>query len=762
LLLFDRCYEDIFAPESKKQKKVKRLFVLPIILVGSTVFAQQSTDSITSIELDPVTIIGSKAHLIPGAGQYISSKQLAKLNQTNINNVLRTIPGVNIRDEEGFGLRPNIGLRGTPVNRSAKITLMEDGVLIAPAPYADPAAYYFPTFLRMQGVEVLKGSSQIKYGPYTVGGALNLISTVIPSSFKAFAQLSAGSFGTNQQRFWVGDSQQNLDYVFEVNRIASAGFKQLDNGGNTGFDRRDLMAKMRWHTSTKAKVPQSVLLKIVSLTEAGNETYLGLTFEDFKANPLRRYAASQKDLLDMKHNHISISHQIAPLKNSQINTTAYYSTTFRDWGRVNTIGGQSVNNILSNPSLHQLPYQIMTGQSNGSIDYQNAARTYFSKGIQSTAQLNFTSGNLSHKFQLGIRIHTDQADRYATRSTYTMNNGTMIQASAGINGNQENQIRNAKSVATYLSYDLVIKQLKISPGIRYENIQFDFQNFGNADNGRLGANLRSATNQLQIVLPGIGLNYEFNKGNDLFAGIHKGFSPPGMPSVSSSTQAKVETAINYELGYRYNNKALQIQAVAFLNDYANILGSDNMSAGGLGTGDQFNAGNATIKGIEFSAAYNLLYKENALIKMPISIAYTFTNATFRETFQNGGGDWGSGIINKGDLIPFITPHLFTGSIGIETNQFNATLVARYVSETRTVPGQFKTHVPSSNISYNSVNAIAPFLMVDFSTNIQINKMLSAFATINNITNNKSIVANLPNGYRPNMPLGIMLGLKMVL
>jgi len=743
-------------------KNVRRLIILPILLIGSTLMSQQSIDSTHAIELDPVTIIGSRANLIPGAGQYISSKQLAKLNQTNINNVLRTIPGVNVRDEEGFGLRPNIGLRGTPVNRSAKITLMEDGVLIAPAPYADPAAYYFPTFLRMQGVEVLKGSSQIKYGPYTVGGALNLISTAIPSSFKAFAQLSAGSFGINQQRVWVGDSQKNLDYIFEVNRIASAGFKQLDNGGNTGFDRRDLMAKLRWHNSSNAKIPQSIQLKIVSLTEEGNETYLGLTYEDYQTNPLRRYAASQKDLLDLKHNHISLTHQIAPTKNISVNTTAYYSTTFRDWGRVNTIGGQSVNNILGNPILHQLPYQIMTGKANGNIDFQNAARTFLSKGIQSNAQIIFNTGNVTHKLQVGVRLHADQADRYATRSTFSMNNGIMVQTIAGINGNQENQLRNAKSLATYLSYDLTYKGLKISPGIRYENIQFDFQNFGNADNGRLGTNLRSASNQMQIVLPGMGINYEFNNGNDLFAGIHKGFSPPGMPSVTSTVQAKVETAINYELGYRYNKNAVQIQAVAFLNDYANILGSDNMSAGGLGTGDQFNAGNATIKGIELSATYDLLYKQKAHIKMPVSLAYTFTNATFRETFQNGGGDWGNGIINKGDVIPFITPHLITTSVGLETTKFNATLVARYVGETRIVPGQFSSIVPANNVLYNNVSAIAGFFIIDLSSNVQINKSLCAFATINNVTNNKNIVANLPNGYRPSMPLNLILGMKISL
>ena len=312
-------------------------------------------DTLKIIELEPISIIAEKAKSIPGSGQYISSRKLAIINQPNINHVLRTIPGVNVRDEEGFGLRPNIGMRGTAVNRSAKITLMEDGILIAPAPYADPSAYYFPTFSRMQGVEVLKGSSQIKSGPYTIGGAINLISTPIPHSFKGFAQLSYGSFGTNQQRLWVGDNHKNFDFVFEVNRLASDGFKELDNGDKTGFDRRDIMGKVRWHTDGDARIQQSLTLKFANTTETGNESYLGLTYEDFKKNPLRRYAATQKDILDMSHQHITLQHTIMPSKNFAINTTGYYNYTFRDWARVNNIGGQSLNNILANPDTHQIP-----------------------------------------------------------------------------------------------------------------------------------------------------------------------------------------------------------------------------------------------------------------------------------------------------------------------------------------------------------------------------------------------------------------------
>lgn len=740
-----------------------RLFTLSLMLLSFTTFAQQVTqDTIKSLELDLVTIVGNNGKSIPGAGQYIISQKLEKLNQPNINNVFRIIPGVNIRDEEGFGLRPNIGLRGTPVNRSAKVTLMEDGILIAPAPYADPSAYYFPTFARMQGVEVLKGSSQIKYGPYTVGGAINLLSTAIPETFKGFAQISYGSFNTNQQRVWVGDSRKNFDYVFDVNRIASDGFKELDNGGNTGFDRRDVMGKLRWHTDEYARVPQSVTFKFVNSTEDGNETYLGLTYEDFEANPLKRFAGTQKDVLEMNHQLISLNHFIKPAKGLNISTTAYYAATFRDWARANSFGGQSINKILEDPAAHQTPYQIMIGKADGNIGYRSAARTYFLKGVQTNAQYLFSTDEIYHKIHLGFRYHEDQADRFGTNSTYTMTNGTMVLSAAGVNGNQENQIRNANSFATFLSYDIIYKGLKLSPGLRYEKIKFDFQNFGNADNARLGTALKTAANDLAIFIPGIGVNYIIKADMRVFGGVHKGFSPPGMPSVTSTTgQAKVETSINYELGYRYEKEGANVQLTGFLNNYDNILGSDNVSGGGAGTGDMFNAGNARIEGIELSLAFDLLHKKgkSSEVKLPLTLAYTYTSAKFQETFVNGGGDWGTGTINKGDLIPFITPHLFTTSVGFENKKFNTTLIARYTGETRVKPGQSDIIVPESNVRFNDVNALKGFLIMDLSANYKLNKTFTTFATINNFTNSKAIVANLPQGYRPNLPISLIVGFK---
>ena len=160
---------------------------LDLLALFSTIsigFAQQNTTLDSLQKLDEVilkanTILGNKyvAQNRTGASYYLSNEELNQFNHIDISRALRKVPGVNFYEEDGFGLRPNISLRGTSPERSAKITLMEDGILAAPAPYSSPAAYYFPSLGRMHAVEILKGSSQIQYGPNTSGGAINMLST---------------------------------------------------------------------------------------------------------------------------------------------------------------------------------------------------------------------------------------------------------------------------------------------------------------------------------------------------------------------------------------------------------------------------------------------------------------------------------------------------------------------------------------------------------------------------------------------------------
>jgi Fe(3+) dicitrate transport protein len=420
----------------------------------------------------------------------------------------------------------------------------------------------------------------------------------------------------------------------------------------------------------------------------------------------------------------------------------------------------NVATVLTDLTTYAAAYSIMTGNSNGNLNFQSAARTYQVLGLQSNMTYDFETGDIRHQIQAGLRFHQDEADRYATQSTYAMTNATMVLTSAGVKGNAENQIRQAKSFAGYVQYELVWNKLTLSPGLRYENMELAFDNFGTSDNARMGTALKSATNQLDIFLPGLGMSYVLKDNMRVFGGVHRGFSPPGMPSLGANVnQAKSETAINYELGYRLSRKHLKMQLIGFLNNYQNILGSDNVSGGGAGTGDMFNAGNAKIQGIEFSFEQNL-WRSSPKWRLPLSISYTYNDAKFMQTFVNAGGDWGTGKISKGESIPFITPQLLSLSLGLESDKMNVTVISRYVGNTRIKTGNPAEIIPSASAKYTDVNTIGEYWVVDLSGNYTYSKSITFFSTINNMLNNAYIVANLPQGFRPGMPFSANIGVKI--
>ena len=301
-------------------------------LLTTLLFSQQQDTTamgtpvtLNEVVLEARVIFGSKfvARNRTGSSYYISPEEIAKFNYTDVSRVLRAVPGVNVVEEDGFGLRPNISLRGTSPERSAKITIMEDGVLIAPAPYSAPAAYYFPTIARMQAVEVLKGSSQVQYGPYTTGGAINMLSTEVPESFGAFLNTSYGSFQSARLHAQFGDSRKNFGYAIEYLNYSSDGFKNLDGGGATGFNKNDLVAKFRVNTNPEARVRQALELKFQYADEDSDETYLGLTQNDFEDEPFRRYAGSQEVLMTTEHMQFALTHTLDLSDNFRITTVGY-------------------------------------------------------------------------------------------------------------------------------------------------------------------------------------------------------------------------------------------------------------------------------------------------------------------------------------------------------------------------------------------------------------------------------------------------------
>ena len=514
---------------------------------------------------------------LPGSAYYLSPKELQKFSYTDPNRLLKTVPGVNIQEEDGFGLRPNIGLRGSGVQRSSKITIMEDGILMAPAPYSAPSAYYFPSIGRMKGVEILKGSAQIKYGPYTTGGAINLISTQLPKDFQVKINVIGGSYWSRNVHAFIGNSHERIAYAIEVFNYGSNGFKVLDGGGNTGFQKSDYVGKLQLNSKKSAKIQQSLTFKAGLMNEMANETYVGLSKEDFSENAYRRYASSQKDVMNAAQSQFSAMHYVQAKKWLSITSTVYRTNFHRNWYKLDAVKDSlgskiGIADILQNPNQYAEQFAIMKGQNSLNDDalfVKGNNRTYYGQGIQSIIGFDFKSKNTTHDIDLGIRYHQDGMDRFQNEDKYKMTNNVMLQTSAGELGRESNKLAFASALATYLQYKLNWKMFTVTAGLRNENIFLQEKDYGKNDPERNGTALIIKENKINIFIPGLALDLKINKDLSSFIGVHKGFAPP-----SAQAESKAEESVNLEAGLKLNKKVWSGQLVAYFNAYENLLGAD--------------------------------------------------------------------------------------------------------------------------------------------------------------------------------------------
>lgn len=705
------------------------------------------------VKLDEVVlsaneILGSKfqASNRTGAAYYISPKELKRFDYTDINRVLRSVPGVTVYEEDGFGLRPNISLRGTSPERSAKITLMEDGVLIAPAPYSAPAAYYFPSVARMQAVEILKGSSQVQYGPFTTGGAINMLSLPIPEAFQASLSGGYGSFNSGRIHAKLGDNKERFGYAIEYLNFNSNGFKTLDQGGDTGFDKNDLVAKFRYNTKPEAKLPQSFILKFQYSDEVSDETYLGLTDADFNTSPFRRYAASQRDQMTNDHLQFMGTHTFRFNDFFSISTTAYYNKFSRNWYKLDgvTINGQreGLSGILENPESFQDYFDLIDGSQDAAADallVKANNRDYLSTGIQTKFDYHWKGEQTFHDIEVGLRYHYDEEDRFQWVDAYGITDGVMNLTTPGTPGTDANRISDARAFSSYALYKIKYKELTLTPGLRYESIRLGRINYGTNDIDRLGLNLSERANQVDVFIPGIGFNYNFDRFS-LFGGVHKGFSPP-----TSREGEEAEESINLELGTRFTFSGISGELIGFFNDYSNLLGSDLAATGGTGSLEQFNAGAVNVSGIELLLNYDLL-SGNDKFRLPLTFAYTLTDTAFQNSFGSEEDLWGE--VTEGDELPYIAKHQFNLGISLEHQDFEVNLSGRY-------NGAFRTEAGSGSIP--DAEEVPSNFVVDLSGKYQFSKNLGITMNVLNLTDEEYAVARVPAGLRPGLPFNASLG-----
>lgn len=718
----------------KKVFKPTLLSIAISVVTSPLAIANDSADD-TSV-VGQLTIFGSEQTVndIPGSAHLLSQEDLEKFNYSDIMRTLTSVPGVYVLEEDGYGLRPNIGMRGTGQNRSEKVTIMEDNVLAAPAPYSAPSAYYFPTAGRMQQVEVLKGTSSAMYGPRTTGGVVNMLSRQIPEESMA-GQLAVqiGQDGFAKVHGYVGTKGENIGTLFEVYRYQADGFKSINHSDNeTGFVKNDILGKVRFNSDASATYYQELELKLKYSDEDSDDTYMGLTEGDYNNSPYTRYSASQKDNMSTEHMQVQINHLIDLSERFSLGTSVYYNDFSRNWYKTSKINGDSLGKGGIETAA---AYDKSASDSSLEVDVKANNRDYLSQGIQTVLEADFNA----HQVKFGLRFHKDEMDRYQWVDGYELDsNYNMNLVNEGVAGTDSNRIDSAEAIALFMHDEWTIGDLIINAGLRYEDMKIERNDWGKTDPERLGTPSHKV-NELDVVLPSLALTYRMTDELVLLGGVQKGFAPPA-PGNEDATN---EESMNYEFGARFNNDNVNIEAILFLSDYDNMHGNCTASQNcdDENIGDQYNAGEVKVYGIEMKAGYLVNFGN---ITMPIDFTYTRSQSEFLNTFESDF--WGD--VQSGDEFPYVPENQFQFVIGLEGEQWQSNLLVRYTGEMRTVAGRGPIN-----------EGIDAHTVVDFVANYDLTKNQQVNFTVDNLLDESYMTSRTHGSIMVGKPLTLSLGYK---
>ncbi len=693
-----------------------------------------------------VTIVGTRLARTPGSAHVINKQQLERNEYDDAGKVLQQVPGVYVRMEDGVGLRPNIGIRGANPDRSKKLTLMEDGILFGPAPYSAPAAYYFPLMTRMTAVRVVKGPAAVAYGPQTVGGAVDFISRPIPTRASAGLDIGYGEYGYQKLDGWAGYSNEQIGFLLSGTHIGNSGFKELPNGAETGSTRNDWMVKASYVVDPRATQRNELLLKLAYADEVSNESYLGLTDADLRANPDQRYAASQLDQMKNHRASVALFHTLeAPAQRFKLKSAAYRHGYSRVWRKVNSMRNAALFDILTNPDdpTNAGYLAVLRGQADSATPLDSILigpndREFISQGLQSVASHERTDGAISQRIEFGARLHYDEIRRRHSQDGFRMEGGVLLPDGTPTQVTASNTDR-SYALALHAIDAFSWRSLTLTPGFRIELIRSQ-----SAD--RLAE--ESSRGSLLAAMPGAGAFWAVTSSFGLLAGAYRGFSPPPPGSPRS---VKPEYSVNYEAGWRFSARSSRIEAIGFFNDYSNLTDVCTISSGCVDQDldRQFDAGKAHIYGMEAYAAHELAV--GPALKLPVSIAYTLTRASFRNQFVSLDPIYGE--VSKGDLLPYVPKHQLTATLAAELKNASTYLSIGYVSRMREQAGAepFSRALSTDKQSW-----------LDIGAQLRVLGPLKLYANLRNVLDERDLVSRRPFGARPSPPRWLQVGAKLEL
>ncbi len=637
--------------------------------------AEQNQKKAVMPAMEVIKVSGQQQHKFDATGtvNLIDLATIERIQPLSTEDVLRRVPGINIKSEEETSVVANFGIRGLSASES-KSLMLEDGVPVSPGLFLGNERYFNPRIQRIAGVEVLKGSASLRYGPSTIGGVVNY-KTKTPDDGVALSA-RAGSFNLKEVGIEAGNKNASGDAFAGVvaNHASSDGFM------DKGYHMNDVMAKAGVEFANNQKLG----VKLSWHENDVNMSYRGLLLGAYQDGADYNPAPDDDYLTDRVA--FDINHEWQLNDSAKLQTLVYWSDVRRDYWRY------AVDTAASNKAGRWVYTDSLTGNN----------RSFDRAGAETRLTIDHSLFNLASSSEFGLRLMRETADDQRITTTRA------AERTGTIAGHLKDS---ADSVAGYAQNRLELTdRLAITPGLRIESYQQERLD--------LKTNKLVKTSNTE-VLPGVGTTFDLTSSAQLYSGVYRAFSPATNGVALNGLidqQLDGERSINYEAGIRGVADQLNYEAAIFYMDFSNqvVTGNSNPLL------SRSNGGATSHRGIELSLSQPI----NAIWRVESNLTWIPTSE-----FKTG--------TTAGKRLPYAPKIVANFGLNADLDQLSLSLNLHHRGEQFGDPTNLVA-IPTNAASGIWGGLIPSYTVADLLAQYQVNTAFSLSASVKNLTDKRYI------------------------
>lgn len=368
----------------------------------------------------------------------VESETIEVSNQTQVEEVLNDLPGIQLSRTGGPGSQTSLYLRGAD---SKNVLVLIDGVMVNDPGQANRGANLADLTLdNIERIEVIKGPQSVLYGSNATSGVVNII-TKSGGKPEHHLGLEAGSFAT--YRLYAGSKGRDgkLDYSASLSRTQSEGISSahsrnpdLPDDGNTdekdSWENQTASMKLKYHLEDGAKA--GLTLRHVQSAKELDDVgpgYLGDDFEGYPATASPEGVTEKSQANDRLYYGLNFENRPVDgldsnvgLKGSQNNRILYdqegeknnsFQGTSQElsWQGSWFLGGQQLTLGLARMDESLVQHSFTSGESQLDVDQSTSTNSLWLQD-----QMSLSDERL--EFLAGVRM--DQHAQFGSVSTYRL------------------------------------------------------------------------------------------------------------------------------------------------------------------------------------------------------------------------------------------------------------------------------------------------------------------------------------------------------